>query len=135
MGNFLFPDRLICPPRSTYYPHPLIDIAKLPVTDAYPYVKEVTFKKWKPMARVGMIVTTTINGREIVSKANYTQLTNDNCVILNDLSENVCRKINRISKLLTSGFYPTIMFAIRCIRFVRFLPRRIVYKMKRIYCK
>ena len=56
MGNFLFPDRLIVKPRSTYYPNELVDLTTLPVTDAYPYVEQLTYKKWKSLARVGMIV-------------------------------------------------------------------------------
>ena len=56
MGNFLFPDRLIVKPRSTYYPNELVDLTTLPVTDAYLYVEQLTYKKWKSLARVGMIV-------------------------------------------------------------------------------
>jgi poly-gamma-glutamate synthesis protein (capsule biosynthesis protein) len=46
MGNFLFPDRLLTKPRSTYYPEKPIDLSSLPVTDGYPYVDCVTYKKW-----------------------------------------------------------------------------------------
>lgn len=61
MGNFLFPDRLLVKPRSTYYPEKPIDLTTLPVTDAYPYVEELTYKKWKPLARIGMVVRTSLD--------------------------------------------------------------------------
>ena len=94
MGNFLFPDRLICPPRSTYYPHPLIDITQLPITNGYPYVNEVTFKIWRPIARVGMIVVSTLDEYVINSEASYTLLTKDNILLIKDLSANYKYKIN-----------------------------------------
>lgn len=130
MGNFLFPDRLICPPRSTYYPHPLIDIKKLPITDGYPYVDEITFKVWKPKARIGMIVTSTIDENGVKSEARYTSLTNENVVLIKDLSTDISKKINFISKILMFRIYPQIIFIIRCIRFAKNFPGRIIHKIK-----
>ena len=57
MGNFFFPDRLIVKPRSTYYPEAPLDIRSLPTTSGYPFVEQVTLKLWKPLARIGEIVT------------------------------------------------------------------------------
>ena len=51
MGNFLFPERLIAPPKITYYPQKYIDYSKLPVTDEYPIVKCVTLKTLPYLAR------------------------------------------------------------------------------------
>lgn len=133
MGNFLFPDRLICPPRSTYYPHPLIDIDKLPVTDGYPYVNDITFKIWKPKARVGMIVTATIDEYGVKSKAIYTSLTKDNIVLIKDLSSDVIEKLDIISKMLVSGIYPQTVFIIRCLSFIKKLPGRIIRKIKVVF--
>lgn len=130
MGNFLFPDRLICPPRSTYYPHPLLDITKLPITDGYPYVKEITFKIWKPMARIGMIVVTTLDEGGINSKASYTILTKDNVVLLKDLSAGYRKKLNITNGMLLSGMYSQTIFLIKCIRFIRKLPMGIMRKIK-----
>ena len=133
MGNFLFPDRLICPPRSTYYPHPLIDIDKLPITDAYPYVDEITFKIWKPMARVGMIITATIKGYTVISEAKYTLLTRDNIVQIKELPNDVRKKLNIISKMLKCGMYPQIIFVVRCLKFIFNLPRRIIRKIRTVF--
>ena len=133
MGNFLFPDRLICPPRSTYYPHPLIDINKLPITDGYPYVDKVTFKIWKPIARVGMIVFTTIDEDGIHSEASYTSLTKENVVVIKELSAEYSRKLNITAKLLMSGMYPQAIFLKRSIRFIRNLPLKIIQKLKIVF--
>lgn len=82
MGNFLFPDRLIIKPRSTYYPDMCIDLSTLPVTEAYPYVEELTYKKWKPLARIGMIVFSVIEDKRISSKYKLTHEQEDGFITL-----------------------------------------------------
>lgn len=85
MGNFLFPDRLIAPPlRATYYTDDIIDINRLPKTDKYPVVKELTYKVWPPLARYGMIVTTTLLKNSIESTYHLTHIDSNSFI---DLSE------------------------------------------------
>lgn len=63
----MFPDRLLVKPRSTYYPEEPIDLSSLPITDGYPYVECVTYKKWKPLGRVEMIVLSELDGKNLRS--------------------------------------------------------------------
>lgn len=81
LGNFYFPDRIICPPRSTWYPssHSMVNIKNLPQCYNYPFVKEPTLKIWKPKARIGMIATFILNDK-IQSKYTLTRLTRHNKV-------------------------------------------------------
>ena len=63
MGNFLFPDRLMAPPlRVTCYPKESVDLSKLPFTDRFPAVSELTYKKWPSLARYGLVVKAELNG-------------------------------------------------------------------------
>lgn len=78
MGNFLFPDRLITKPRSTYYPESPINVLSLPTTEGYPYVETVTYKKWKEMARYGQIVQIAFEYDGIGVLRSYTHLREDN---------------------------------------------------------
>lgn len=78
MGNFFFPDRLLIKPRSTYYPEHPIDLSTLPVTDRYPFVEEATLKIWRPLARLGMVVVTSINEHKIKVRSYYVRLGDDN---------------------------------------------------------
>lgn len=84
MGNFLFPDRLIVKPRSTYYPETPINFTSLPVTNAYPYVECVTYKKWKPLARVGMIVHSEIDTNRPYSSYHLTIEKEDGTIVFYD---------------------------------------------------
>lgn len=109
MGNFLFPDRLIVKPRSTYYPEKPIDYATLPVTDAYPYVECVTYKKWKPLARVGMIVCSELEGDKVSSSYKLTIEKEDGVVsLLND--KRIDCILKKRQRLLRYSPYPIMVF-------------------------
>ncbi|MDO5316126.1 MAG: CapA family protein [bacterium] len=78
MGNFFFPDRLIVKPRSTYYPEEPIALHDLPITDGYPFVERTTLKIWKPLARIGEMVTVSIGDRGMASQTDYVKLNEKN---------------------------------------------------------
>lgn len=100
MGNFLFPDRLIVKPRSTYYPEKPINLSALPVTDAYPYVEQLTYKKWKPLARVGMMVLSSLDKGKSFSTYQLTIENDDGKVTLYEDKkiDTVLRKRERLLK-------------------------------------
>ena len=54
LGNFIFPDRYIVPPRLTYYPN-IEERSKknIPITYSYPIVQELTFKKNSSVRKAG----------------------------------------------------------------------------------
>ena len=79
MGNFLFPERLIAPPKVTYYPDEPIDYASLPVTDEYPVVNQITLKTLPFLARVGLIVSSEIKEATVKSEGTLTYLNANNC--------------------------------------------------------
>lgn len=90
LGNFLFPDRYIIPPRQTYYPSEKELIGKdIPTTDKYPIVDRLTYKKVNPSGRVGVICTIELNGNMVKSEKHYSALTNENCLILKDEKKQV----------------------------------------------
>lgn len=101
MGNFLFPERLIAPPKVTYYPEEPIDYSTLPITDKYPIVDCVTLKTLPYLARVGMIVTAKIENGSSKSGYVFSYLNEKNCIEL--LDEAKAKKIqSSISGLSTA---------------------------------
>lgn len=60
LGNFLFPDRYLQPPRPVWYPPKDFDDKNMPVTYDFPYVTEYTKKLWKPVSRIGMVAEVTL---------------------------------------------------------------------------
>ena len=94
MGNFLFPERLIAPPKVTYYPDGPIDYSTLPVTDVYPIVDKVTLKTLPYLARVGMVVISHINCSVVKSECVLTYLNANNCIEL--LEKGKADNLNRL---------------------------------------
>lgn len=105
MGNFLFPDRLIAPPRSTYYSAVPLDYSSLPVTDRYPYVDEVTFKKWRTKARFGCMVECWLDEHGARAKGKMTHLTKDNHLELSKGRYAYQGQLNLASLALRSGCF------------------------------
>ena len=108
MGNFLFPERLIAPPRVTYYPTEPIDYSTLPFTENYPLVKRVTYKSLPFLARVGLIVTSIIDDHSVKSSYMFSYLNNENCLeILDDKrSKKIKKTITRVEKHMRRSYYP-----------------------------
>lgn len=79
LGNFLFPDRYLQPPRPVWYPPKDFDDRNMPVTYGFPYVTEYTKKLWKPVSRIGMVAEVALLPQ---IKANYrmTYLSFDNSI-------------------------------------------------------
>lgn len=107
MGNFLFPDRLITKPRSTFYSHPNLDVSTLPKTDGYPYVETPTFKVWKSIARIGMIVSLTFENEKLLIEKKYTSLSLQNEVDFLPLKKirKLGMKLFVLEKLLSINVY------------------------------
>lgn len=86
LGNFIFPDRWIIPPRITYYPSKEERNAKKhPVVLGFPIVKELSYKKVNEENREGVILAMSIADRLIDYKLTYTQLDEKHCLKLKKL--------------------------------------------------
>lgn len=84
MGNFLFPDRLITHPRSTFYSKEPLDLNSLPVIDRYNFVDTVTLKKWRTKARYGLLVKARLSEEATTASSHTVHLTDDSRLELFD---------------------------------------------------
>lgn len=109
MGNFLFIDRIIVHPRSTWYPDDddEFDINSIPRTNCYPYVEEPTLKCSPEKNRVGLIVKVSLNEDSIGYQTFCTQM-DGNCNISLYSEKNPTRTIKRIIDI---GAYPVVNWA------------------------
>lgn len=128
MGNFLFPERLISPPKVTYYPDENIDYSKLPVTDEYPLVDCVTLKTLPYWARVGLVVKTQIGPETVYSDYHFSYLDKNNCVSLLNVSESDTAesKLRGLSFLLAFRLYRPYMFVNRAVKSILLRVKRMV---------
>lgn len=106
MGNFLFPDRLLNFPRSTWYPEDEIDYSSLPETFGYPrYVYEPTYKHWIRLGKIGMIVSSVIKPECVKSDYVITKMMDRSLELAPELFDEVAI-INRLSWMMRWNLYP-----------------------------
>lgn len=130
MGNFLFADRIIVHPRSTWYPadNECFDINSIPRTTKYPYVNEPTLKCSPKENRVGLIVDVSLDGEMIGCQTYCTQM-DEHCNISMYTKKNPSQNVKRYIDL---GLYP-VAYEIR--RFYNkgiILTRKAIQKIKKI---
>ncbi len=121
MGNFLFPERLIAPPKVTYYPDKPIDYSTLPVTDGYPVVEQVTLKTLPYLARVGMIVSSELTESTVKSNYVLTFLDEKNIVTLLDerAAKDIRDSIRGIHYALSLNLYRLYLRLVRIVSKIR----------------
>lgn len=104
LGNFLFPDRYLQPPRPIWYPPDNFNDENLPITFGFPYVTEYTKKIWKPISRIGMIAVISLLPN---IKATYklTNLSVDNKIDFFKNEKKYKRKLTIIGMFINSSLY------------------------------
>lgn len=118
LGNFLFPDRIITEPRSTYYPEEKPDVKTLPTTTGFPMVKEPTFKVVKGIARKGQVVTLMCdNHSKQRFERKYTNSDKDSHIDLCVYNPPILFKLSHL--LVKLPFYSALFFAMRCCRVLK----------------
>ena len=81
----------------------------MPVTDEYPYVECVTYKKWKPLGRVGMIVMSELGGKRPSASYKLTRESEDGAIsFYND--KKIDSILNKRGRLLRYYPYPVMVF-------------------------
>lgn len=99
MGNFVFPDRYIDYPKVTCYPEAAEREKEHPVTNGYPTVQELTYKRIPKHLRIGVVCELILKNGRVRFKKHYTYMGKDHVVIFEDIPTKL--KI----KLFTAGMY------------------------------
>lgn len=127
MGNFLFPDRLIAPPRSTYYPEEPIDMDSMPVIDRFSYVERPTYKKWRTKARYGLLVKAHLDEETATASGQIVHLTKDNKLELYDGRYPYGSQLKFGGMALKSRFYPQLYLFQELIIWIKRRVRKVVH--------
>lgn len=108
LGNLLFPDRYIIPPRKTYYPTSgELRNKKIPIVYNFPFVENLTMVKMQGQGRVGLVASLRINDdSKIEMHRNYTILDSANVLKLYKMPTFQQKKIDSIKYLIrNASFY------------------------------
>ena len=94
MGNFLFPDFYLYPPRPIWYPEKEYDFSTIKVRKGYPdFVQEPSKATWGKMERVGEIVTCSVNN-SVRASYDLVQMTDNNVLIFHPNPTPIRRKLS-----------------------------------------
>jgi len=94
MGNFLFPDFYMYPPRPIWYPDNDIDFSSIQERKGYPDEIEVPSKAtWGSLERVGEVVSVGINRNKIKTKLGFVQMTITNFLTINAKNRSLSRRL------------------------------------------
>lgn len=119
MGNFLFPDFYMYPPRPIWYPDSSVDLSQIEDIFTYPYpIEKPQRRVWKKTSRYGCVAHVTIEKDCFDVTYKYVKLSQDNVVGLTDLDNDVRKSLSKATLLSKNSF----------IRRLVFLKRRMINK-------
>jgi poly-gamma-glutamate synthesis protein (capsule biosynthesis protein) len=114
MGNFLFPDFYMYPPRPIWYPDDSEDLSQIKEVVGYPFPIEEPIKQvWNPQSRYGCMIEMEIRNGQIGIDLNYVHLSSDNVLSLSPGTRRMKFQLWKIANKIQS---PSFRFLIRCIR-------------------
>lgn len=81
MGNFLFPDFYMYPPRPIWYPSESEDLTNIQKVEAYPFpITEPILQVWNKESRVGQCVALDVSSSKMKCGYRYLNMSKDNIV-------------------------------------------------------
>ena len=94
MGNYLFPDFYMFPPRPIWYPDEKYDFTKIQHRNGYPDEIQVPSKAtWGEMERLGEIVSVVVSKNKLLTKMNFVQMSNNNILAINTRQKSLSIKL------------------------------------------
>lgn len=106
LGNFMFADFYVYPPRPMWYPKELSEVENIKTEEDYVFpVTEPLKMKWRETSRVGMIVGLGLNNGRVRDSYRLSRLTDDNVVSFVDATRKVERPLFIVGLLLKYSFY------------------------------
>lgn len=113
MGNFLFPDFYMYPPRPIWYPEPGEDLSTIKDVIGYPFpIEEPIRQVWNSVSRYGAVVELSMGNRKDKVAIRYVHSSKDNIEDLCLLPEDIDRQLKKYGRL------------------VRYKPLRVIRRIK-----
>jgi len=113
MGNFLFPDFYMYPPRPIWYPEKGEDFSNIKDVVGYPFpIEEPIRQVWNSVSRYGAVVELSMGNRKDKVAIRYVHSSKDNIEDLCLLPEDIDRQLKKYGRL------------------VRYKPLRVIRRIK-----
>ena len=117
MGNFLFPDFYMYPPRPIWYPESVDEVKGIQDVVGYPFpIEEPIRQVWNPVSRYGRVISLNIINGRIRTEYRYVLSSDDNVERFEMPNKGILRQLVKESWMLTD---PLFRLAVRVFRKVR----------------
>lgn len=117
MGNFLFPDFYMYPPRPIWYPENKDEVEHVKDVVGYPYpIEEPLRQVWNPISRYGCIVEVEINDKTIKATTQFVHSSEENIVGLSVIPKEIRFQLWKNSNMIK---YKTFESTVKCVRRIR----------------
>lgn len=117
MGNFLFPDFYMYPPRPIWYPNSIDDVKGIKDVVGYPYpIEEPIRQVWNPVSRYGCVISLNINTIDTTAEVYYVYLSDGNVESFAEITKKMQRQLKRASGIIKNSAYRSLVFFKRRVR-------------------
>lgn len=122
LGNFLFPDFFMRPPRPIWYPDSDNEVQGIKEVVGYPFPIDAPIKQvWNPVSRYGCILGLELNKEEEMVTVHYVHSSNNNIESLEDLPRHIHFQLQKASRIISNTPYRIAVYGKRTIK--RFTKR------------
>lgn len=106
MGNFLFPDFYMFPPRPIWYPDSIDEVKGVKDVVGYPFpIEEPIRQVWNPVSRYGCVISIAIDRAATNVVCRYVHSSDDNVETFGNPDDSDLRRLKKSSMMLTSASY------------------------------
>ncbi len=119
MGNFLFPDFYMSPPRPIWYPKSADEVKNIKDVVGYPFpIGEPTRQVWNPISRFGCAVLLCLENDFIRTNLRYVKSSDDNIESLSNITPFIQKGIKKASWIIKYPLFRMMVYFRRRIKTV-----------------
>ena len=119
MGNFLFPDFYMYPPRPIWYPVSIDEVRNVKDVVGYPFpIEEPIRQVWNPISRYGMVISMSLDSKNVVASIRYVHSSVDNIEHSAELETQIKRGLRKSSLFINNAVYRYLVLTKRKARSV-----------------
>ena len=117
LGNFLFPDFYMKPPRPIWYPDASVDRSAIPDVEDYPFpVEQAICRVWKPLSRYSRMIEMEVRKSRLMVKSHFSYTTSGNVVTKSGASKNMKKHLWKEAGMIKYGFFKRIVAVVQSLK-------------------
>lgn len=117
LGNFLFPDFYMQPPRPMWYPDVSVDRSAIPRVDDYPFpIEQPVCRVWSSLSRYSRVVEMLVGKKNLSVKSHFTHTSSENVVMMSEMNKSMKKHLWKEAGLIKYGFLKRIVVGVQRLK-------------------